>query len=162
MTWRDAFLKQARSDHAIFEKLNDPRVEYSHQLHYFQMTAEKLAKGLLTDPAATIAPATTHAAFVRMLQVLKTRPEIRRQLGFSDASTFRRYIDSLLDMAARIERLAPAHAGLTQPNPEYPWQDPATGEVLVPADFAFSEFNPKSVRMQKLDGLIRALLHITT
>lgn len=46
MTWREAFLNQARSDAEIRRLLNRERTEYSHQLHYLQMVTEKLAKGL--------------------------------------------------------------------------------------------------------------------
>jgi hypothetical protein len=160
MTWRDAFLRQARSDFAVWQKLGTPGVEYSHRLHYLQMVAEKSAKGLLCDPTSAAPPAPTHSAFVRLLQVLKTRPEIRRQLGYTDAAVFKRYLDSLLDLAAKIEDLAPSAAGFARPNPEYPWRDVNSGEIAVPFEFRFPEFDPKGPRMQKIDALIRALLRV--
>jgi hypothetical protein len=135
--WHDAFLEQAKSDHAILGRLAHPAVEYCHRLHYLQMTAEKLAKSLLTPPGSAAPPPTSHAVFVRMLQVLKARPEIRRQLGFDDAARFRSYINSLLDLAGRIETLAPAQAGLAHPNPEYPWKDLSTHQIQCPPALAF-------------------------
>ncbi len=162
MDWHDAFREQARSDHVILGRLADPAVEYCHRLHYLQMTAEKLAKSLLTPPGSAAPPPTSHAAFVRMLQVLKARPEIRRQLGFDDAAQFKSYIDSLLDLAGKIEGLAPAQAGLTHPNPEYPWGDVSTDQVQVPARFAFPEFDPRKPKMIKIHQLLRDLLRIAT
>jgi hypothetical protein len=101
---------------------------------------------------------TSHTAFVRMLQVLKGRPEVREQLGFRDAKVFRSYIDSLLELAGRIERLSPERAGLTQPNPEYPWEDQGTHEVCAPAEYEFPGFDPRDPRMIKLDRLLGNLL----
>lgn len=68
------------------------------------------------------------AFLVRLMQTLKGRPMVRRQLRFEDAIVFKQYIDSLLDLADRVERLAPRAAGTSQPNPEYPWGDPASPE----------------------------------
>ncbi len=162
MDWHDAFLSQARSDYVILGRLADPAVEYCHRLHYLQMVAEKLAKSLLTPAGSSVPPPMSHAAFVRMLQVLKARPEIRRQLGFDDASRFKRYIDSLLDLASRIEALAPAQARLAKPNPEYPWEDLSTHQIQVPARFGFPEFDPRNPRMIKIYELIRDLLRIAS
>ncbi len=162
MDWHDAFLAQARSDHAILIRLADAAVEYCHRLHYLQMVVEKLAKSLLTPAGSATPPPMTHAAFVRMLQVLKSRPEIRRQLGFDDAARFKSYIDSLLDLAGKIARLAPAQAGLTQPNPEYPWRDLSTHQIQVPAQFDFPEFDPRKPKMIKIHEHLRNLLQIAT
>jgi hypothetical protein len=160
--WHEAFLEQARSDQHILDRLAHPAVEYCHRLHYLQMVAEKLAKSLLTPPGSAAAPPMSHAAFVRMLQVLKGRPEIRRQLGFDDPVCFKQYIDSLLDLAGRIEALAPAQAGLTQSNPEYPWKDPDTLEIHAPCRFDFPSFDPRAPKMAKIHQLIRILLRIVT
>jgi len=73
MTWRDAFLAQARSDAEIRRLLNRQRTAYSHQLHYLQMLTEKLAKGLMA-PVDGAPPAPTHSAFVRCLPPQASRP----------------------------------------------------------------------------------------
>jgi hypothetical protein len=121
-----------------------------------------LGKAFLT-PAGSMTPAPmNHKAFVRMLQQIKTRPEIRRQLGYRNASAFRSYIDSLLNLATRIQRLSPDQAGLTQPNPEYPWWTDATmTQVVAPADYRFPEFDPLQDRcVAKIDKLIGSLLRL--
>jgi len=162
MGWHEAYLSQAHSDYRIMIRLAATGVEYCHRLHYMQMLTEKLAKAMLTPAGrATPAPA-THVAFVRMLQVLKGSPEFREELGFSDAAVFRTYINSLLDLAGRIERLSPSLAGMNQPNPEYPWEDPITHTVRSPAEYDFQEFDPRDPRMIKIDRLIRDLLRIAT
>lgn len=159
MSWRTAFLAQARSDAAIRRLLNRERTEYSHQLHYLQMMTEKLAKSLLAS-AGPDPPATDHAAFVRCLQVLKGRPELRRQLGYQDRAIFRKYIDSLLPLARQVERLAPNFAKTSQPNPEYPWQPAPDAPVITPAEYRFPGFDPLKPQMIKLVDLIERLLRI--
>lgn len=162
MGWHDAYLTQARSDHAVLRKLSGPDVDYCHRLHYMQMVTEKLAKAMLTSPGSAAPAPTSHTMLVRMLQVLKARPEIRRQLGYADASVFKAYVDSLLDLADRIQRLSPDQAGLTQPNPEYPWESMATHQVTAPADYAFPEFDPRDPKMIKIDRLVGDLLRLAT
>lgn len=158
MRWNEAFLCQARSDRAALERLNHFGVDDCHRLHYLQMLTEKLAKARLCGP--DFPPPPTHGAFVRMLQIIKARPDIRRRLGFRSAKTFSRYIDSLLSLAARIEALAPAIAGADSPNAEYPWRDVATAEVISPARFDFVAFRQSDLRMQKLMALVDVLLRI--
>lgn len=69
-------------------------------------------------------------------------------------------IDSLLPLARQIEQLAPSEAGNYQANPEYPWQALADQEVYVPAEYAFSEFDPKSTQMVKLIRLLENLMKL--
>lgn len=162
MNWRDAFLRQARSENDLRRRLNDPAVEYSHRLHYLQMVTEKLAKGFQADVSDPEPPPTSHHALVRLLQTLKGRRELRQQLGFDDAAVFKQYIDSLLDLADRVERLAPSAAGLTQPNPEYPWKNPKSGVVSAPIDFDFAFFDPRDPKMIKFEKLIDQLVRISS
>jgi hypothetical protein len=160
MSWREAFFAQALSEYAVRQQLNNAKVEYSHQLHYVQMVTEKLAKAYAVSMARDAPPVVSHAAFVRLLQTTKSRPEIRHQLGYEDAASFRQFIDSLLPLAERIERLAPNFAGTTNPNPEYPWEDRATGQVIAPVQFEFPEFDAKSPQMVKLERLLGALIRL--
>lgn len=162
MSWRDAFLRQARSENDLRLRLNDPSVEYSHRLHYLQMVTEKLAKGFQADPSEADPPPTSHHALVRLMQTLKGRPTVRRQLRFDDAIIFKQYIDSLLDLADRVERLAPSAAGTSQPNPEYPWRDPVTGAVSAPVDFDFPFFDQCDAKMIKFEKLIDQLVRIAS
>jgi hypothetical protein len=160
MNWREAFLRQARSEENVRQRLNQRAVAYCHRLHYLQMVSEKLARGFQMRAASRQPPPLEHKGFVRMLQMIKGRPEIRRMLGYGDTASFVAFVDSLLDLASRVERLAPSHAGLTEPNPEYPWWDPRSGEVYVPSQFAFADFDPRSPRMVKLEQLLQDLLRI--
>ena len=122
MTWREAFLAQARADAKVRELLNRAQAAYSHQLHYLQMVTEKLAKALMCTQNAP--PKATHSAFVSGLRSLKGRPDIRRRLGYDNKESFYAFINSLLPLADKLERLAPNFAGFTQPNPEYPGSPP--------------------------------------
>jgi hypothetical protein len=127
------------------------------------MVTEKLAKGVLTPAGSRKQALMTHAMFVRMMQVIKGRPNIRRHLGYAQAQFFSQYIDSLLDIATRIESLSPDKAGVTRPNPEYPWwKDKAAGEVCAPADYEFPEFHPGDPRMIKIKTLVSDLLRLAT
>ncbi|HEY4328783.1 MAG TPA: hypothetical protein VGN88_03535 [Phycisphaerae bacterium] len=162
MSWRSAFLLQARSDNATREAINAQRVEYCHQLHYLQMSSEKLAKGFLTPESSSEPPDLTHAAFVRCLQVMKGRPEIRRLLKFSDAKVFAHYIDSLLPFAEQVQRLAPSFAKEKGPNPEYPWRLTVADPVTAPVEFDFPQFDSRNAQMIKLLDLLRDLLQIVS
>jgi hypothetical protein len=158
MTWREAFLAQARGDATVRQILNQAKVAYSHQLHYLQMVTEKLAKALMCKQNAP--PKASHSAFVNGLRNLKGRPDIRRKLGYDNKESFYAFINSLLPLADKLERLAPTFAGFTQPNPEYPWQSTGSGAVIAPVDFEFEEFDPRLPQMVKMDNLIRQLLDV--
>lgn len=159
MNWHTAFLLQARSDNEIRNLLNRNRVPYAHELHYLQMTWEKLAKGVLmregeTRPSSML----SHRAFVRCLHHIKADPRVRCFLRYKDASSFTGFINSLLPLAEQIERLAPSLAGTTRPNPEYPWKPLGGGAVEVPIMYDFPEFEPYVSQMEKLDMLLNKLL----
>jgi hypothetical protein len=160
MGWHEAYLAQARSEHAVWKRLDDQEVEYCHRLHCLQMVTEKLAKAMLTPPGSATPAPKVHTVFVRMLQVLKWRPDIQRQLRYPNAAVFKSYIDSLLGLARRIERLSPNQAGLTQPNPEYPWEDQAARRIWAPAEYEYPEFEPLHPKMIKIARLIGDLLRL--
>jgi len=157
MNWREAYLAQAWSDYQVFQKLNIERHPLCHKLHYLQMATEKLAKGFLcsaNDPP----PKKTHFALVRFLQVSKTRPEWRRQLGYGDNSAaYKSYINSLLPLADKIEKLAPVGGAFDRSNPEYPWLDEA-GKVNCPALYKFPDFG--KTELAKIQTLISNLFRI--
>lgn len=160
MTWRTAFLLQADSDNAVRQRLNDAQVPYSHQLHYLQMVTEKLAKGLSISPTSQEPPQPVHSGFVRLLQTLKGQSFVRKRLGYNDQAVFRNFINSLLGLARDIEQLAPALAGFTRPNAEYPWRDLGSRNIVVPVQHDFSAFDPRSAKMIKLEGLLAGLLRL--
>ncbi len=161
MDWRSAFFQQSQSDFEVFQALNSARVPYSHQLHYFQMLSEKLSKAVLLTPKSADPPEPSHAVFVRMLRTLKTRPDVRRQLGFgNNAKAFWAMIDGMLPLAYKLEQLAPALAGFTRPNPEYPWHDRASSTVFCPALYRFADFDLHSPPLVHLLNLVIRLLRI--
>ena len=75
MTWRDAYLQQAWSDFKVYLALNANNYALCHQLHYLQMTTEKLAKGFQCPTEGKPYPK-THFAFVKFLQQIKQQPLI--------------------------------------------------------------------------------------
>jgi hypothetical protein len=82
-SWREAFYLQARSDYDLLLLLNEQGAPLCHRLHYLQMATEKLAKGFQSDPATNNRPIRSHAAFVRFMQLAKSRPELRSRYGRS-------------------------------------------------------------------------------
>jgi len=161
MGWREAFIKQSRSDFDIMRKLEGDRMPYAHRLHYLQMATEKLGKGWMTKANAKEHPPASHQAFVRMLQVMKGQPHVRRQLGYNNRDHFSAYINSLLDFALAVQNLAPAVAGFTRQNPEYPWRETTNSDVIAPVDFDFPNFMSAGTRkMPDLVKLVDSLLRI--
>jgi hypothetical protein len=160
MSWRSAFVRQARSEQEVRKLLNSAAIEYSHRLHYLQMVSEKIAKAFQVGPDDPKPPEFVHRGFVRLLQTLKSRSDIQRALGFNNKRAYEQYIASLLDLADRVERLAPSLAGVNQPNPEYPWMDVATQTVIAPVDYSFSLFDRGNTRMIKLEALLDKLLYV--
>ncbi|MEW6112548.1 MAG: hypothetical protein AB1664_10505 [Thermodesulfobacteriota bacterium] len=151
MNWRDAYLAQAWSDYQIFRVLNKGRYPLCHKLHYLQMATEKLAKGFLYSSKGK-PPQKTHYVFVRFLKVSKGRPEWRKKLGFDEhnSKAYATYIDSLIPVADRIEKLAPVGGDFDKVNPEYPWTDDK-GDVNCPCRYSFPEFEKTElIKIQKL------------
>lgn len=161
MDWHDAYLAQAKSDYAVMKRLNRPDVEYCHRLHYLQMATEKLAKAMMTRRGSNTPAKKSHAMFVRMLQLIRNSRDVRQQLGYYKADFFVSYIDSLMDLASKIERLSPDQAGFTRPNPEYPWwKDQAASHVWAPSEYNFPEFDPLDPKMVKIELLVGDLLRL--
>src|SRR2546428_5806906 len=113
MSWREAFLLQARSDYALFVRLGRMDVAACHRVHYFQMVCEKLAKAWLIPKGSRNPPKAVHKAFVSLLRQLKQQTHVMKRLGFRERESFGRYVDSLLSLSAEVESLAPALAGFS-------------------------------------------------
>lgn len=144
MTWRRAYFTQAQNDYGVFREFKKRAdVAMCQKLHYLQMATEKLAKAFLSPPSGE-RPPRVHKALARFLRISKGRPEIRRKLGYErNYRAYCIYIDSLLDLAERIERLAPV-GGQERLNPEYPWAED-TGNVVCPARYGFPEFGRQEI-----------------
>ena len=149
-TWRTAYLKQASSDLAVFDTII--KHPLCQRLHYLQMATEKLAKAYLSPPGGE-RPLPTHKAFVRFLQVCRADRRIRQACGMA-GDQFRAHVSSLLEIADRVQDLAPA-GDMEKPNPEYPWQDGKNGPIIAPVDYAFMRHQLDQPRMVKLLGLVR-------
>ncbi|MDP2808442.1 MAG: hypothetical protein Q8O74_09950 [bacterium] len=157
MTWRQAFFKQAGDDYSMFVHLNQVSSAECRQLHYLQMATEKLAKAFLCGPD-NIPPKITHIALTKFLKVAKSRPDLRRQLGYeTKRAAFVSYIDGLIPFAKKIENLAPE--GIDKPNPEYPWKA-RTGEIIAPVDFKYNDILDRQLEMNKLNKLVSNLFRI--
>jgi hypothetical protein len=159
LSWKEAFFRQASEDYKAFSDFNKKNALLCHQLHFFQMATEKLAKSFLAYNHS-MPPKKSHYIFVRFLQTCKGRPEIRKRLLFSDARSFAQFIDSLLPLAQKIEELAPS-ADMERPNPEYPWIDYKTGQILSPISFNFPEYSLHNPKMEKLNKLVKDLFYIS-
>ncbi len=156
MTWRRAYFTQALNDYDVFREFKRRAdVAMCQKLHYLQMATEKLAKAFLSPPTGQ-PPPRVHTALVRFLQISKGRPELRRKLGYAgNYHAYCSYINSLLGVAERIERLAPV-GGEERLNPEYPWATNAD-EVICPACYGFPEFGRQEITdfQHFMDALFR-------
>ncbi len=140
--WQAAYFRQARSDYEAFQLLETSSAAFCQQLHYLQMTTEKLAKGFASSPGGPQQPK-VHRGYANFLQQIKRRPELHR-LFPGGPKQMNSYVDDLLPYAHLIENLAPTNAN-GGPNAEYPWQTPAG--VIAPADYAFANlaFNARGM-----------------
>ncbi len=98
--WRTAYFRQAQSDCQTFQILEASGASFCQQLHYLQMTTEKLAKGFATAPAGPQQPK-THRGYVQFLQQVKRRAELQVLCRCSPRQVTP-YIDSLLPLARLI------------------------------------------------------------
>ena len=142
--WRSSYLEQAKSDYAMFSLIRN-QAPLCQSLHYLQMATEKMAKGFLTRPGGS-RYGRTHDAFVRFMRASKARLEFQTASRFTRSSQFIAYVDSLLDIAQRIEDLSPD--GEDHPNPEYPWE--TNGMIVIPLEYPFTELaldGPKIIKL---------------
>ena len=144
--WQLAFLKQARVDWEIYQRIDDTSWPTCHRLHFLQMATEKLGKALLVAGDMSLERIThTHAAFVKFLRVARNNHNLQKGLRMSH-SQLKTHFNRLLPIANAIEALAPTLAQ-DGPNPEYPWLD-KTGNILSPVDYSF----PQMKLMQSPQG----------
>ena len=149
MDWRTAYLQQARSDYELLLRLlQDNDVPLCHQLHYLQMTTEKLAKGFFARPGGP-RPPKTHDAFARFVKkYARLDPTLQQACGIGNMSQYAEYLEGLREIAQKIENLSPE--GDDHPNPEYPWEQ--GGGILLPLTYPFADLDllQQSAKMVKL------------
>lgn len=124
------------------------------------MVTEKLAKSYIAPRRSADNPQISHSVLIKFLRLLRAMPQMQARLGYINADHYRSYIDSLLPIADQIQQLAPSAAGITQPNPEYPWRQLTDGDIIVPCEYAFELFAPESPQMAKFEKLIMNLLRM--
>jgi hypothetical protein len=153
MMWANAYLEQARSDWVTRELIAQIPCATCHELHYLQMTTEKLGKAVLLRGKTTDMRGLgkTHHAFVRFLRLAARNHNLQRKLCMHGVQ-LQQYILGVLPIADQIEHLAPTLAR-DGPNPEYPWEIPSGG-VIAPASYAF----PVTGQLQEAQG--RKLLRL--
>jgi hypothetical protein len=157
MTWREAYLKQAWSDFKIYQHLNANEQAFCHQLHYLQMTTEKLAKGFQC-PIAGGPYHKTHVVFVDFLQRLKKQPSLYySRMQFKSMNQFTSHIQSLMPIAGLIENLVPGN--YNKMNPEYPWSD-LTNNVYCPVSYGFPEFRRRERQLLIIQNFLTNLFRL--
>lgn len=148
------FLNQAQSDYEIFRFLS--RRDACHRLHYLQMCTEKLSKVHFWRSGSVAG--LRHDTLRLFLNHLKQgRADLYAMFGYKDIRRFNPQWASILDLATRIQNLAPAH-GNSGPNPEYPW--PPNTPTTSPLVHAFTEWEDwnNSVAGRRLKYFVENLL----
>lgn len=157
LTWKEAYLKQAKSDYHVFQHLNTLNVDFCHQLHYLQMSSEKLAKAL-SCPPDNIPPEKTHYALVKFIRTIKRR-DFSSKFGQNHFTSYENYINSIIPFAEKIENLHPSGKE-SKPNPEYPWDD-SNSNIYSPVDFHFNDIKSDAIGMNKFKAFIAKLIEIS-
>ena len=136
------YLVQARSDWKIYHLLKNQSI--CHQLHYFQMCTEKLAKAFFWS--STGAGKIGHSAFVKFVRIIAANRKVATSLGYSSVVSFGEWIKDVSDLVYELQQLAPALAGDERPNAEYPW--PRYDPQFAPVEHQFIAWK----RMQTANG----------
>jgi hypothetical protein len=133
------WIAQAKSDYETYELLRNGGASPCQQLHYLQMTTEKLVKALVWEPKNVRKP--SHAGFGQFMRLLagkqngKDRKQLAQAFGFQRFGQFQAWANTSIPLANEIEKLAPAIAGFSNPNAEYPW--PQMSPAYAPVQFNF-------------------------
>jgi hypothetical protein len=159
MAWKEAFLRQARSDLSAFGATVS--LDKCHRLHNLQMAGEKVAKAFSLEAAANLRPSFSHYGFHRWLRTISFSTREARSLGFKSDADFRMGLPALRDTAQAIEHLNPkiandrANGQITYStwagvgvNAEYPW--PQGKDVVVPGAYPFAEPGLSDTRVIRL------------
>jgi hypothetical protein len=136
--WAQAYITQARSDWALFERLQAlVDVAPCHRLHYLQMACEKLAKAYRFRDTGTLPSSllTQHVGFAKFLNSFLLSPQIRERFD-GKLEQLRANQRECNRIAREVEQLAPAvDRGNSPQNAEYPWWD---GErIITPCQYDY-------------------------
>ncbi len=168
MSWKRAFLRQARSDLLTYRILQEGGADKCQILHYLQMAGEKLAKAESDEASDGRRPSLSPTGFSRWMKALANSAGDVQRLGFKGREDFAEATRSLVETAKLVEQLAPKLAndrasGQTSSgfwsgvgvNAEYPWDAGADGPI-APSDYPFTEGPLGPERLLKLALLIDA------
>lgn len=136
--WAHAYLAQARSDFAAAQMLLAAPGQASQSTMLLQMAWEKLAKAALANRSGFDPQAKTHRVAERFAGVLRRAPNLEAVFPFSRRAA-RKRVETLRREVKLLEKLVPALAQGGE-NTEYPWQAPAVGVVLWPAQHLTRSF----------------------
>lgn len=144
-----AYLRQARSDFAVFRLLigqDRSLVHECHPLHYLQMATEKLAKAAMLRLGVEGFDRFSHVAFSQLPYQLRRR-DVAATMGWANFDAYRTFLRKSAPLFREIDELNPAvdtqgAAGAPRegPNVEYPWQSrDAAGSLhwTAPANHRF-------------------------
>ena len=170
MTEHEAFLRQARSDFAVFEMLmaqDREHVPACHPLHYLQMATEKLAKAAAIASGMRESDKYSHVAFSLLPRQLSRR-DVARRLGWNNFKTYQAFLRRAAPTFHAIEELNPSvgpsrPGGGSQsgPNVEYPWNvHDRAGNVSwqVPAEHHFHLMD----QLQRSGVAVQVLTFVTS
>jgi hypothetical protein len=143
--WKTGLLAQAKSDYAMYQKLEKEQAARCYRLLFLQMATEKLAKGMVSD--GTEPPELSHRAFVSFIkEEARTTESVRIACGFLDKAAYICFLRGIQGIVKFIEDLHPR--GVDKFNPEYPWEHRALARdgtiqihVHVPSSHEWLEWN---------------------
>ena len=137
MNIQEAFKVQAKSDFAIYTKLNKLQVNDCHQMHYLMMACEKLSNSFASFGA-------THYVIKSFIQSCDNSPDIRKHLGFHlNKNAFINKKKQLLKVAEQFEKWVPKSNDTSAKNTEYPFESPPnSGNFISPHSQKFNEISP--------------------
>ncbi|HEX7183963.1 MAG TPA: hypothetical protein VF756_19185 [Thermoanaerobaculia bacterium] len=136
--WAAAFAAQSQSDWQVYNLLaGEPWLPPCHELHYLQMSCEKIAKAYrCRDTAADLEELLKrHIGFAKFIGSFLSSPMIKE--AYRGRSAQLQKISKLSRALAReIEKLAPAvdRAGSPE-NAEYPWE--SGDDVVSPCQYSY-------------------------
>lgn len=155
MSWKSAFYKQAKNDFETFKFLRFHNKEACHQLHYLQMTFEKISKAHLASSDGS-RPKPVPSVLLKFIDHLKRNRYYREQLGNSQKQ-FETVLRKVRPMAQYLEEIVPKANNETSESTEYPWIG-INHELIVPCNHHFSShYQNESVFMPFIQFVERLL-----
>lgn len=167
MTWKTAFLRQARADLTAYSRAVAAGDRASGIFH-LASAGEKVAKAFSPESLRNDSPKLSHSALRQFIVEIGLSPLTLRTAGYANIASFAKVKPGLVATATYLEATSPALAnrraegdrthtrwGGRGVNTEYPWAE--AGGVVAPCDYAFSEPELSPVALTRLAELLRVL-----